>query len=343
MAAPSRRTLRLRRAAPPLARLLALLALAACTAPAATVGPTVSFTEAAPTPSAGTPPPSPAAFPLTLIDDEGTSVEIPALPQRIVSLTPATTEILYAIGAGPRVVGKVEDVASFPPEAANVPVLATFSGVDVERIVAAEADLVVAGGSGLSQGPAIEQLRRAGIPVLVVYPTSVDDALAGIRTVGRATGETDAAETLAASMETQIAAIEDVTAGIDRPRVYYEIDYGQSIFTPPAASIYGQMIRLAGGDPISGDPSYAIALEALVAADPQVILLGDAVYGVTSKAVTARPGWGAMSAVISGRIHPIDDILVTRPGPRLVQGLAALLAAIHPDLASDSPLPTLSP
>jgi iron complex transport system substrate-binding protein len=293
-----------------------------------------------PTPAPAAPSPSAPVFPLTLTDDEGTEVTIPEPPARIVSLTPATTEVLFAIGAGPRVVAKVEDIANYPPQAADLPVVATFAGVDVEAIVALEADLVVAGGTGLSQGPAVEQLRNAGIVVLVVYPTTVDGALDGIRTIGLATGEGQAADDLAGSMTAQIEAIRAITADAVRPRVFYEIDYGQAIFTPPADSIYGEMIRLAGGDPISGDPSYAISIETLVAADPEVILLGDAAYGVTADQVATRPGWGGMTAVVEGRIHPVDDVLITRPGPRLVQGLQELLRVIQPDLLDDLPIPS---
>ncbi len=118
-----------------------------------------------------------------------------------------------------------------------------------------------------------------------------------------------------------------------KPRVFYEIDVTGGIFTPPADSIYGEMFRLAGGEPISGNASYSISLEELVAADPEVILLGDAAYGVTPEQVADREGWGGMTAVRTGRIVAIDDIVVTRPGPRLADGLRALVAAIHPELA----------
>jgi iron complex transport system substrate-binding protein len=289
------------------------------------------------------PSPTPApTFPVTITDDEGTEVTLASEPRRIVSLTPATTEILFAIGAGPRVVGKVEDIANFPPEAASVPIVATFVGVDVEQIVSLEADLVVSGGAGLTQGPAVEQLRRAGIPVLVAYPTTVDGALAGIRAIGAAIGADVEASALADGMEDRMDALAAIaSSAVQRPRVFYEIDVTGGIFTPPADSIYGEMFRLAGGEPISGDASYAISLEELVAADPEVILLGDAAYGVTAESVAARPGWGGMTAVREGRIVAIDDIVVTRPGPRLVDGLEALLEAIHPDL--DVRLPSGSP
>src|SRR5215212_2867127 len=180
--------------------LLVLALIAAGCGAQSGVSPSVSTPTAGGTGSPSSPGPSPVAYPLTVTDDEGTSITLPAKPARIVSLTPATTETLFALGAGPRVVGKVEDIAGclvpaggaavcgYPPEAAGVPVVATFSGVDVEKIVALQPDLVVSGGAGLTQGDAVEQLRRAKVPVLVSYPTSIAEALAGIRLIGTAIG-----------------------------------------------------------------------------------------------------------------------------------------------------------
>jgi len=300
------------------------------------------FVTPAPTPTPE--PTAPPAFPVTITDDEGTAVTIPAAPQKIVSLTPATTETLFALGVGSRVVGKVEDIAKYPPEADSIPVVATFSGVDVEKIVSIGADLVVSGGTGLSQGPAVEQLRRANIPVVVSYPTTIDKAIAGFRLLGQAVGATDAGNKLADDTKAQLDALAaSVANATSKPRLYYEIDATNGIFTPPAASIYGEMFTLAGAAPISGDSNYSISLEDLVAADPEVILLGDAAYGVTAAAVAKRSGWGGMTAVKEGNIFPIDDILVTRPGPRLVDGLRALIGAIHPELVvvvSPGPLQT---
>lgn len=311
---------------------------AACT-PGRQASPTPAAASLPPASAPATTAPSPtpvASFPVTLTDDEGTEVTIAAEPQKIVSLTPATTEILYTIGAGDRVVAKVEDPASFPPESVDLPDVATYAGVDIEQIVALEPDLVVSGGKGLTQGDAVEQLRRADVPVLVIYPTTVDGGLAGIRLIGQATGFTDTADSLAIGMEQRIDELAALAAtATEKPRLFYEIDVTGGIFTPPADSIYGEMFRLAGSEPIPGNKSYGISLEELVAADPEVILLGDAKYGVTAESVGERPGWKGMTAVEDDAIYPIDDILVTRPGPRLVDGLEALIRAIHPELAEE--------
>ena len=317
--------------------LLAVLAACGSSAVVPTAPPGATSSAAPPataTPEVPTDTPAPT-FPLTITDDEGTTVEIPAEPRKIVSLTPAATETLFALGAGNRVIAKVEDIAAYPPEADGLPVVATFQGVDVEQIVSLEADLVIAGGGNPSFTPlsAIEQLRRVGIPVVVLYAHNVEEALAGIRLVGLATGTSPVADHLAAAMAIEMAELGAATAVLDHPKVFYEIDGSSKIYTVPADSLYAEMLILAGADPITTDDSYEISLEELVAADPEVILLGDDADYTTAADVAARPGWGDITAVRNGAVIPIADyVLVTRPGPRLVEGLRALIEALHPEV-----------
>lgn len=330
----------------------ATLSLAACAGGSPTLPPDASSTVGPGATGTPTPPPSPSAspspavaFPVTLTDDEGTTVTLPAEPARIVSLTPAVTETLFAIGAGERVVAKVEDIANYPPEAADLPIVATYQGVDVERIVALDVDLVIAGGADFNQGEAIGRLRGTGIPVLVVAATSVDTALADIELIGAAVGRSEAAAGLTAAMRTEFDAVAAATRDLVRPRVLYEVSYGEgTLYTVPDDSLYAEMLRLAGSEPITTDSSYTIALEKVLVADPEIILLGDAAYGVTAEQVVARPGWGPMTAVKAGALRAVDDVLITRPGPRLTEGLRALAAAIHPGIAlpaaSTSPSPS---
>jgi iron complex transport system substrate-binding protein len=288
---------------------------------------------------------SPApAFPVTLTDDEGTKVELKAEPKKIVSLTPAETEILFAIGAGDRVVGKVEDIANFPPEAKDLPVVGTFNGVDVEKIVGADTDLVIAGGSGGTPKDAIDKLRSLGVPVLVVYAPDVAGVLKDVALTGAATGQAAEAADLAATMQAGFDQVATATAGVSKPRVFYETGDQPSIFGIADDSVYARMIELAGGTPITtGSPTnWEMSTEKLVAADPELIILGDSAYGVTADAVAKRAGWAGLTAVKAKAIKPIDDILVTRPGPRLVDGLRLLVAAIHPELTLPSPAPAAS-
>jgi iron complex transport system substrate-binding protein len=306
-----------------------------------------SSTGRAESPSAASLTPSPTArpdFPVTITDDDGTTVTIETKPERIVSLTPAETEILFALGAGDRVVGKVEDSANYPPEAASVPVVGSFDSVDVEAVVGPDPDLVLAGGSGGTPPDAIDRMRALGLAVVVVYAADVEAVFEDIELTGTVVGEAEAAADLVEAMRAGFEEIANITAGADRPRVFYETGDQPAIYGIADDSVYAEMIELAGGDPITtGSASnWEMPLEMLVEADPELIILGDAAYGVTAEAVAARPGWSGMTAVRNAAITPIDDIVVTRPGPRLVEGLRLLAGAIHPEVELSSPVPSPS-
>jgi iron complex transport system substrate-binding protein len=296
-------------------------------------------------PATATPPasasaaPSAAAFPMTLTDDEGAAVELKAEPRKIVSLTPATTEILFALGVGDRIVGKVEDFTPYPPEVTAIPDVAKFGEVDVEKIVSLGADVVIAGGNSFNPPAKIAQLRKLGIPVLVEYAPDIAGVLKDIELTGDAVGKSAEARDLTASMQAAFDQVQAATLDFPKPRVFYELDATQKIYTAADNSFLAEMITLAGGEPITtgSTTNFEIPLEKLVTADPELILLGDAAYGTTADAVRKRNGWAGMTAVKAGAIKPVDDVLVSRPGPRLVDGLRALALAIHPDAAVPAP------
>ncbi len=313
-----------------LAPMALALVLAACTGAAATPTATTAPVPTVASTPAPTPTPAPA-FPVTIVDDEGTSVTLAAEPLKIVSLTPAATETLFAIGAGPHVVAKVEDITPYPPEADSLPVVATYQGVDVEKIVSLRADLVIAGGLGFTPPAAVAQLRTLGIPVVVLYAESVAGALAGINTVGTVTGQADEASVLTGAMQAEFDRLAALTQKLPKPLTFYEIDAQSAIYTVPADSLYAELLRLAGADPITTDASYQISLEQLITANPEVILLGDG-SSTTPADVTARPNWDGIKAVVDGKIFPVNNTLITRPGPRLVEGLRALIKALHPEV-----------
>ena len=316
-----------------------LLLLAACSAPSSDAP--ASSTDAA-TPSvalASASPSAEAAYPLTLTDDAGREVTLAAEPARVVSLAPSNTEIVCALDACDRLVG-VTDFDDYPPEVADVPKVVVAAQVDVEAVVAAEPDLVLAAGNELTPTTVIEQLSDLGIPVLTLYPESLDEVIADIELVGAALGRSDEARAVTEEMAGRVEAVVASVDGLERPRTFYEVSVFEGvIYTAGESSFLASLIETAGGEPITGDAlSTTIELEELVAADPQVILLGDAAYDptVTADSVAARPGWEGMTAVAEGRVVPFpDDVVTTRPGPRIVDGLEALADAIHPDRATD--------
>ena len=291
-------------------------------------------------PSTASPTPAPE-FPATLTDDEGTAVEIAAEPQKIVSLTPANTEILFALGAGDRVVA-TDDGSDYPTEAAALPDVATFATVDVEKVVSLDADLVIAGGLGFTPADAITQLRSLGVVVLVVYASTIDAVYKDIELIGAATGAGDEATALTDDMRSEMTTIADAAtaaaaAAPSKPRVFYDVGYldetGQ-IYGPAEGSFLSEMVGLLGVDVITSDPvTYEIPLETLIEKDPEVILVGvNAFYSPTAEIIAKRNGWKVLSAVKSGDIRPVNDTEITRPGPRLALGLRNLALAMYPDL-----------
>lgn len=288
--------------------------------------------------------PTEAAFPITLTDDEGTEITLDAAPERVISLSPANTEIVFALEAGGSLVGGT-DFDDFPAEAADLPDVATFTGVLMEQVVDLDPDLVLAAGNGFTPAADIERMRDLGLPVLVVYAETVDEVLSDIELIGQAIGRPAEATELTAGMSGRIEEVTDAAgASGDAPRVFYQIGSEPELYGPAPGSFIADMVELAGGDPITtSDPAvFSIPVEQLVTADPEVIVVGDAAYGVCPEQVAARAGWRQMTAVREGAVRPIDDTIVTRPGPRLAHGLASLAVAINPDIELISPPPPVT-
>ena len=312
------------------------LVLGAC-APAATPAPTAEPT-AAPTTAPPTATEEPAPTPIVLTDSLGRQVTLAAPAQRIVSLAPSNTEILFAIGAGDQLVGR-DEFSDFPPEALEAPSIGSlYPQVNAEAVVELEPDLVLA--AGITNPDDVEALAGLG---LTVYATSVaanlDDIYHDILAVGTLTGQTDEAETLVADLRARVEAVSARTAGLaERPRVFYEIDATDpaSPWTAGPGSFIDQLLTLAGGTNVGNvgaDLYYQISLEELVNQDPDVIVLGSSTYGgQTPELLAQRAGWENLTAVKNRAVYTFDDNLVSRPGPRVIDGLEALARLIHPDL-----------
>jgi iron complex transport system substrate-binding protein len=283
--------------------------------------------------------PSVAAFPVTLTDDAGRAVTIEADPERIVSLAPSNTEIVCALDACDRLVG-VTDFDDYPPEVEAVEHVVVEAAVDVELVVAAEPDLVLAAGNELTPSSVIEQLDALGLTVLVLYPESLDEVYAGIELVGAALGQSAEAQDLVGGMEARVEAVVAAVEGAERPLTLYEVYHAEgTTYTAGEGSFLASMLELAGAEPLTGDAQGVLAAEDLVAADPELILLGTASYdpsiaepAAALESVRSRAGWSGLRAVAAGAVVPYqDDIVTTRPGPRIVEGLEALARAIHPE------------
>ncbi len=282
----------------------------------------------------------PADSPIIVTDGLNRQVTLPAAAQKIVSLAPSNTEILYAIGAGSQIIGR-DDFSNFPSQALELPsVGGSMSNYNLEEITRLEPDLVLAG--GINTPEQVKALEDLGITVFfLANPVDLEDLFENLQTVALLTGQESEAEALVASLRQRVNAVESALEGVtERPSVFYELDGSDPArpWTAGPGSFTDYLITLAGGENIAAGLSgewAQISQEELILQDPHIILLGDAAYGVTVEQVAARPGWDTLQAVRQQRVYPFDDDLVSRPGPRLVDGLVALARIFHPDLAGD--------
>jgi len=273
------------------------------------------------------------AAPVSLRDDVGSEVVVTGEPLRIVSVSPGATEILFAMGAGKRVVGTCS-FCDFPAAAKRCARVGDFANPSLEGIVAARPDLVVSNGG--PQRELVEHLRQAGIPTLVLLPRSLQDVYGNIETLGKALRREGAATALIKRMKDRVW---ETTRGPARPadagpRVYFEI-WSDPYTAIGDDSIPGELIRLAGGNNVAhgarGDYPK-LSAEQIIAANPEVIILShcDDPKGALAQ-VRRRPGWEHLAAVASGRVYgDLNMDWLLRPGPRLVDGLAQLKGRLQP-------------
>jgi iron complex transport system substrate-binding protein len=293
--------------------------------------PTPAATPPAPaTPAAtevvATPEPTPS--PIELTDSGGFAFVLEGPAQRIISHSPGATEILFAIGAGPQVVA-VDQFSYYPPETADLPQV-SYSSPDPEQGLAHEPDLVI---FATRQEGSIEQFRSLGLPVFFIRePSDLAGVMENIRTIGMLTGHLEAAEALIADMEARLAAVAERLADVDEgPRVYYEVT--DSYYTVAPQSFIGGALSLVKARNIAEGattPFPQLTSEAIVDANPDVILMANAEF-VPVDSVPDRPGWSAITAVAEGRIYPVDGDIMSRPGPRIVDGVEMLARLFYPE------------
>ncbi len=289
-----------------------------------------SETTLSPTPGAAdTSSPAPEPFPVTITDDNGVSVTLEAAPTRIVALAPSFVEVLFAIGAGDAVVA-ADDNTDYPPEAANLPKISGFEP-SVEGIAAYEPDLVL---MLFDPGGLQDALQRLGINTLfLASPASIEDTFAQISTLGSAMGRSAAAQGLVGQMRAVVNSIVvKLPAGAPGPRVYHEVD--NTYYTAGPGSFIDDLYTTLGAQNIAestGEAFPQLSAEAIIEADPEVIILADEFAGESADTVAARPGWDQISAVKNARVHLLDPNIVSRPGPRLIDALDMLAKLLYPE------------
>ena len=277
-----------------------------------------------------------------LVDDTGYSLNLTSLPERIVSLAPSNTEILFAIGAGDKVVG-VTRYCNYPYnftawiEAGNLTDIGSYNNPTIEPIVALEPDLILSTQKSLDS---TENLRNLGYNVLVLAPTNMSTVLNNILLIGRATDHYNEALVIESELSQKIDAITNQAAtATSTPKVYNEI-WAEPIKAAGPGSFIDELITVAGGENIFHDAfaNYpTVSYEEIVEKNPDVMIFPDEYMGVehyfkNMDPVKDRSGWNVISAVQTDRIYEINSDLISRAGPRLVEALEILAKMIHPEI-----------
>jgi iron complex transport system substrate-binding protein len=282
---------------------------------------------------------------LSVIDDEGYATNFTSVPQRIISLAPSNTQILFAIGVGERVVA-VTDYDHYPYDfaawiaAGNMTSIGGFSTPNKETIASLNPDLILA---TPINDPDVVTLRDLGYKVLVLNPNDVNGVFKDISIVGKATGADQNATALVNSLTSKINAIEAkiAAANLPKPKVYYEV------WTPPLMSagnnsFINDVIVKAGGENIFGEETQqypTVSSETIVQKNPDVILLptnmaqtDEAPFYGSVDTVKARPGWSSISALQNNRVIVVNGDLFAEAGPRIADQIEAAAKAFYPTI-----------
>jgi iron complex transport system substrate-binding protein len=277
-----------------------------------------------------------AAFPLTLTDALDNEVVIEEEPKTIVSLIPSNTEIVYELGLGEKVVG-LSDYDNYPEETANVEKVGGME-FNVEKIVSLNPDIVLAHeSSALAAEAGLTQLKDAGITVFVVNDAvNFEEVYETINLIGQMTGTTEEAEALTADMKAKLDEIKEKAATVtEKKKVFVEVSPAPDIYTPGKNTFMDIMLQVINAENAAGDLDgwASIDQESIVERNPDVIIT---TYGYYSEdpvgQVTSREGWADVTAVKNKQVVDVHSDLVTRPGPRLVEGVEELAKAVYPEV-----------
>lgn len=261
-------------------------------------------------------------------DDRGNEIALPRTVERVVSLGPSFTEIVYALGAQDRLVG-VTTYCDYPREATRKPKVGDFLNPSIERIIALRPDCVLA--TAPAQARTIEKLEKLGLSVVQLNPESIVGVERCIVQIGEILDRSRAADCLVNQFRASVEELRDLTSSIkEKKRVFLEIDTNPLV-SPSPSSFVGELIALAGGRNIveSGSGYPVINPEFVIQRNPDVIIVANP--AVTPGEVKARIGWGQISAVATGGVYSIDPDLISRPGPRSIHGVLELHRLIYPE------------
>jgi iron complex transport system substrate-binding protein len=279
------------------------------------------------------------------------SVEAQAVPERIITLSPNVTEMIWGLGAFDRVVA-VSEFCDFPPEVEKLPRVGGWQNTNLEKVASLQPDLVIL---TEAQAPFVKHhLDGLGIPALVVRAQSIGDIKSAIVQIGRAVGRSGEASRLVAELDAELDDVRRLTAGLERPRVLTVVDRLpgtlRDIYVATRGSFLSELVEIAGGEPLTPPANHQytkLSMEAMVSMDPEVIL--DIVQSLTAPATVLGTGgelaedprevWnelGDVKAVRDGRVYPLHDLSLVHPSQFVGRAARRIAEVIHPEAFSES-------
>ena len=274
--------------------------------------------------------------PVTITDDLGVTVTIDKYPERIVSLSPANTEILFALGLGDRIVG-VTEYCTYPEAALSKDKIGGFSTINTEKIAVLNPDLLVAADGNSEE--TIAHLRELGYTIITVNADTIDTTLADIRLIGKAAGVDSAAEELVSSMQADLAEIAEKTRGAEKPTILHCM-WTDPLWVSGSGTFQDEMISAAGGvNAAAAEGGWvALTMEKFLTMNPDIIVVdsGDGMGVGTDDALKnfflKDSRMQSLSAVQNERVYVVNADIIDRGGPRIVEGVEALAEIAHPDI-----------
>jgi iron complex transport system substrate-binding protein len=279
------------------------------------------------------------AFGRQVVDQAGRTVELPNEIERIVSLAPSITEVVFSLGKQVLLKGATQ-YSNDPPAARLLPRVGSYVRLDVEKIVALRPDLCLAIKDG-NPLHTITKIESLGIPVYVVDPKSLADIMEMINGLGDILGAADRAGRITLDMRARIKRVSDkLTGKIDRPKVFFQID-AEPIVSAGSDTFIHELIIMAGGLNLAADVGVAaypkFSWEDVLSFQPDVVIVASMAGGFSEE--TLKAGWyrwPQLAVVKNNRVHVVDANLVDRPTPRLIEGLEVFARIIHPELFEEA-------
>ncbi len=269
---------------------------------------------------------------LKFIDEVGREAVISFPPQRIVSLAPNITEILFSLGLDEEIVG-VSIHCNFPEKAKSKVRVGSYISLDFEKIIFLKPDLVIATGAGNTK-EMVDRLEKLGFPTYVIFPKNFNDVLKSIEHLGRLVGREKEAMGIIQGMKQRSQRVIELTQGLSRPKVFLQIGEAP-IVTVGKGSFADDLIRLAGGENIAGKEKGMyprLGMEEILERSPEVILVTSMNRkGDYQRVLQEWSRWKVIPAVKNGRVHLIDSDLIDRPSPRMIDALEEIAHFLHPE------------